>query len=457
MSSNFSNGSFRDPSGRVFLENGKIYRTIDYSYKDNYDQLIKSGLYAKLTSLGLLIPHREVKTPNNTVYRTIRPEHIPFVSYPYEWCFSQFKDAALTTLRIQKIALENNMSLKDASSFNIQFFRGKPILIDTLSFEKYQIGLPWIAYRQFCMHFLAPLLLMSQKNLEFNKILSIYIDGVPLNLTSTLLPKKTYLNFSALTHIHLHSRMEKHFGGRKVASGGKSLSKKTLIALVENLEKTIQNIKLKNEISHWSKYYQDNSYSSKAFSHKKKIVDDLLKSLNIKTALDIGSNTGFFSRLYAKRGINTISIDNDHLSVEKNYLTCKKENIDKCLPLCVDITNPSPSIGWNNEERLSFIDRGPFDLILALALIHHLAIGYNIPLENIAKMFSKLGRNIIVEFVAKADLMVQRLLANRKDIFPNYTRENFEIEFSKFFQIKKVINISGSIRSMYLFKNRIDI
>ena len=206
--------SFRDPSGFLFYKNNLIYRQVNISYKENYDHLMESGLYKILINKKLLIPHREVDASSlsdRKSYKTIKPELIPFISYPYEWSFSQLKNAALTAIKIQKYSLDFGMSLKDCSAYNIQFFNGKPIFIDTLSFEKFKPNKPWIAYRQFCQHFLAPLALMSCKDIRLNQLFKIYIDGIPLDLASSLLPIKTYFKFFLLTHIHLHAKSQKHF------------------------------------------------------------------------------------------------------------------------------------------------------------------------------------------------------------------------------------------------------
>jgi hypothetical protein len=212
--------SFRDPSGFVFLRDGVIYRQVNRVYQNNYDHFIRSGLWDKLVEDGLLIAHSEVEleqSATGTAYKVIEPALIPFISYPYEWCFSQLKDAGLLTLEIQLKALEFGMSLKDCSAYNIQFNQGKPIFIDTLSFEMYREGQPWVAYRQFCQHFLAPLVLMSQTDIRLQQLLRIYIDGVPLDLASSLLPARSWLNFAWLSHIHMHAKSQKQFANRAVS------------------------------------------------------------------------------------------------------------------------------------------------------------------------------------------------------------------------------------------------
>src|SRR6185436_4959816 len=185
--------SFRDPSGFLFSRGGILYRQVNRAYQKEYARLMESGLYEKLVKAGLLIPHVEVDQPPAVevdALKVIQPDRVPFISYPYEWSFGQLKSAALATLSIQKRALKMGMSLKDASAYNIQFVHGKATLIDTLSFEVYEEGEPWVAYRQFCQHFLAPLALMALKDVRLNQLLRVYIDGVPLDLVSELLPTR---------------------------------------------------------------------------------------------------------------------------------------------------------------------------------------------------------------------------------------------------------------------------
>lgn len=449
--------SFRDPSGTVFYVDDKIYRKINLSYTDNYEALIQTGLYEKLSQSNMLVCHTEsnLNLHDETVYRVIEPERIPFISYPYEWCFSQLKDAALLTLEIQKIAIEYQMSLKDCSAYNIQFRKGKPILIDTLSFEHYQEGKPWVAYRQFCQHFLGPLALMAFKDPRLNQLSKIHIDGIPLDLVSKLLPKTSFFNFSNLSHIHLHSKSLKHY--EKIDENKKKeyrLRKNSLIGIVESLHNGIKKMKLNIDKTEWSNYYSETNYDDTSFNHKQEIITKFIEKIMPKSLWDFGANTGFFSRIASKKGILTISFDYDILAIEKNYLESIKNNDEKILPLVVDLSNPSPSIGWNNNERKTLAERGPVDLIMALALIHHLAISNNLPFDMIASYFSNLCTHLIIEFVPKEDSQVQKLLSVREDTFPYYTQQNFEDSFKEFFKIIEVIKLHNSHRILFLMQRK---
>ena len=187
-------GSFRDPAGFVFTRDGVLYRQVNESFRSNFEALSTSGLYDALTERGLLIRHEEVDeapADPSVAAVVIRPERVPFISYPYEWCPGQLRAGAIATLEAQKVALEHGMTLRDASAYNIQFVGGRPVLIDTLSFEPAVEGRPWVAYRQFCQHFLAPLALTSQVDVRLNQLSRVHIDGIPLDLAAALLPGST--------------------------------------------------------------------------------------------------------------------------------------------------------------------------------------------------------------------------------------------------------------------------
>ena len=449
--------SFRDPSGFLFFHDNEIFRQINSIYKSKYDHLMNSGLYENLVNKGFLIPHEEVDMPPpdpKNVYKIIKPEKITHISYPYEWSFSQLKNAALLTIEIQKIAMNFNMILKDCSAYNIQFQNGKPVLIDSLSFEKYIEGQTWQAYRQFCQHFLSPLALMCYKDIRLGQLLRIYIDGIPLDLTSKLLPTHTKMMFSLLSHIHLHAKSQKYYEDKNIKIKNRKMNKNSFMGLIESLHSATKKMNWQPKGTEWAEYYSDTNYSESAFEEKKIIVSNFLEKIKPKFVWDLGANMGIFSRIPSKKGIQTISFDIDPAAVEKNYLKCVEENENRILPLLLDLTNPSSSIGWENQERLSFMQRGPVDVIFSLALVHHLAISNNIPFDRMAQFFAKICKFLLIEFVPKSDSQVSRLLKNRDDIFSDYTQEKFEEEFNKYFTILESIRLKDSKRIIYTFEKR---
>ena len=450
--------SFRDPSGFLFYGNGSIYRQINIIYKEDYDLLMESGLYEALIDQNLLIAHEEVDIEGpepGKAYKIIKPEPIPFISYPYEWCFNQLKDAALTTFKIQKTAMDFGMTLKDCSVYNIQFLKGRPVFIDTLSFEKYHEGRPWIAYRQACQHFLAPLALMSYRDIRLNQLFRIYMDGMPLDLASSLLPSSTNLKVSLLSHIHLHAKSQKHYADKTVKMNSHKVSRLSFMGLIDNLESAIRKLKYKAGETEWGDYYNDTNYIPEAIENKKEIVAKFLDRTKSGIVWDLGANDGLFSRIASDRGLYTISFDIDPVAVQKNYFQSKKNSEENILPLLLDLTNPSPGIGWQNNERASLLERGPAETAFALALIHHLAISNNLPLVKIADFLSQVCNQLIIEFVPKEDSQVQRLLSTREDIFPDYTKEAFETQFGKYFIIESTEEVKSSKRTMYLMKKKV--
>jgi hypothetical protein len=449
--------SFRDPSGFLFWREGALYRQINRSYAEDYEHLMQSGLYDRLVKAGLMIPHAESDQAFFDAlqdgYKVIQPELIPFISYPYEWSFSQLKDAALATLSIQRRALKAGMSLKDASAYNIQFKDGKPLLIDTLSFGVYKEGTPWEAYRQFCQHFLAPLALMAKVDARLSQLLRVHIDGVPLDLASRLLPAKTRLDFGLLTHIHLHASAQKRYAGAEIHSERRgSVSRTAFLGLIESLEATVRKLNWRPGGTEWGDYYDITNYSDAAFEHKKEILGLWLAREKPGLIWDLGANTGVFSRIAAENGAFVVSADVDPAAVERNYLHVKAEGNARILPLLIDLTNPSPALGWANEERESLAGRGPADLVMALALVHHLAISNNVPLPRVADYFAGLGRQLVIEFVPKSDSQVRKLFASRQDIFPDYSVDGFEAAFCRPFRILEKIAIRESARLLYLME-----
>jgi len=447
--------SFRDPSGFIFVEDGVVYRQINNCYRENYEHLMDSGLYESLSSQNLIIPHIEVnyaQIESPEAYKVIKPESLSFISYPYEWCFSQLKDAALLTLHIQRKALEFEMTLKDASAYNVQFWNGKPVFIDSLSFDRYTPGSPWIAYKQFCQHFLAPLSLMKYRDIRFNQLLKGYLDGIPLDFASSQLPLRTYFRVSLYSHIHLHAKYQKSFADRTAALETKKISMIGLLGILDSLESTIKRLEWQIPDTEWGNYYDNTNYSKDSFDSKKELIDKYLEMVHPRLVFDLGANTGEFSKIASRKGIQTISFDIDPVAVEKNYQNCGRDK-EKCiLPLILDLTNPSPSLGWAHEERSSLLKRGPADMLFALALIHHLAISNNLPFIHIARYFAGLGSYLIIEFVPKEDSQVQRLFSTREDIFPDYHQDSFEKAFAMYFNLKEVTEIGGSCRVLYLME-----
>tara|TARA_B100000676_G_scaffold197501_1_gene194123 strand:+ start:943 stop:2361 length:1419 start_codon:yes stop_codon:yes gene_type:complete len=449
-------GSFRDPAGFVYYQGGELYRRINPSYWQHYDALLESGLYYFLVEQKWLVAHDELEADAGQQSRTIKPVRIPFISYPYEWCFSQLKDAALLTLTIQRAALEHGLTLKDASAYNVQFHQGRPVFIDTLSFERYQEGLPWVAYQQFCKHFLGPLALMAYCDVRLARLQTSYVDGIPLDLVASLLPARTRLQFGLGIHLHLHARQQQQKGATQVDEKKlrTALSRQAMLALVDNLYRTVEKLRWRPDKTEWDDYYQsNNNYSRKAFADKEMHVDLFLKQSQPDEVWDLGANDGHFSKIAARHASRVISWDVDPVCVERHYRRQKRAEKTNILPLMLDMTNPSPALGWRNQERASFTQRASCDTAMALGLVHHLAIANNLPLSDIAACWATQCRYLIVEFVPKTDSQVKKLLQSREDVFADYHADGFERAFGAYFTLQAKQPIRDSERLLYLFRS----
>jgi 2-polyprenyl-3-methyl-5-hydroxy-6-metoxy-1,4-benzoquinol methylase len=250
-------------------------------------------------------------------------------------------------------------------------------------------------------------------------------------------------------HLHLHASLSNKKNKQQKTA---EFSVTKMKQLLSSLESAVASLNFSEKRTIWSEYYEEAAQRDAYLNNKKTIIDTWIKKLSILSALDVGSNEGEFSELLAARNIYAISIDGDHHAINKLYNRIKRGKIKNIQPLVIDITNPSPSIGWNNKERASFLDRTNTDLVLALAVIHHLVIGKNIPLEKISSLFSMLGNKLIIEFVPKDDEKVQLMLQHRKDVFEDYTEENFLKIFSGRYKVLDQQNISTSKRTLYLME-----
>lgn len=450
--------SYRDPAGFVFTHADKVYRFISPLYAENYALLYESGLYQSLTDAKRLIRHEEISDPTiSSLFpgkgTIILPEQIPFISYPYEWSFDMWRDAALLTLKIAAAALEKGMILKDATPFNIQFFKGRPVFIDTLSFEKYTEGEPWVAYRQFCECFLGPLLLMHYGHRDAGKLLMIYPEGIPLDVIKDMLPPKSKWNL----HVYMHIRMQAKMAAKSPAGEEKkqAIPKHKSELLLKGLISFVKKLKPRHSDSEWNDYYSATILGEGYLDAKKKLFEAFTGKISFRSVIDLGANDGFFSFSVKDKAEHIVATDFDSNCINALYSRIRKEKISNIIPLVSSLHHPSPSIGWAGTERDSLTKRLKADLVLALALVHHLAIGANIPFEKTAEWFSGMGEYLIIEFVPKDDEKVQQLLKSRKDIFSNYDAASFRKAFEKYYEIKDEAVIGQTGRILFLMKRKL--
>jgi ribosomal protein L11 methylase PrmA len=444
--------SFRDPEASLMYDETHYYRSLSTSYQVHYNRFITSGLKNALLLQELILPFDELQGEDELILKT---KKIAFVSYPYEWSFSQFKAAALLTLKINLISLEHGMVLKDASMFNVQFVGSKPVFIDLASFEVYKADKPWIAYYQFCKHFYAPLFLAAQKNLHLPKLLLYFIDGIPLKEAVSLCKLSDFFNIGALMHLYLHSKSE---GSENKTGVEKKVAKKQLTELIMHLSDSIKSLKPKQKKTLWDDYNQNNNYLEESKDHKTEIIKGFIKQIPYcKIAMDIGANDGNYSKVFCEKEIYTLVVDIDELAIERAFIENNKLGNMYLHPLHVNLANPTPAIGWNNVERKAFWERCQMDVIQALAVVHHLSITHDISFKAIAEKLSKHTDYLIIEFVHPDDSQAQILLKNKPHHNINYNQDNFEKAFSLFFNLKEKVAITGMKRDLYFYERAVNL
>jgi hypothetical protein len=448
--------SYKDPAGFIFLHEGRVLRQVNQCYAREYNQLMGTGLYQLLTERQWMIPHTEIEeqfSDSPEHFKTLFPQQLPFTSYAYEWSFDMLKDAALLTLNINRLAIEHGMILKDATPYNIQFLGGRPILIDTLSFANYDESKPWIAYRQFCEMFLFPLYFGHYLKSDINKILSSYIDGIPVELTAKLLPLRSNFSMGVWLHVHLQNSVKKKITADNTTA---KFDQTKLLHLLQHLQSSIQSFRsTRSTPSAWSNYYKETILSTTYLEAKEKLFRNFTSGLDFKTVLDLGANDGHFSYLMAEENKQVIAVDFDSQCINQLYKTVKKDNIPNLLPLNVDLANPSPAIGFNNAERQPFLQRAKSQMVMALALIHHLFFTKNINLNLIAGCLNELSQAyLLVEFIPVEDEKVKKLVEHKTHSQHHYNEQHFEHTFEGYFEILRKQVIGGSNRTLYLMKKK---
>lgn len=471
-------GSFRDPGGRVYTLKGRVYRVVSRYSLDDWRAFSASPLFDELQRDGLLIATRPAPADLSPlplddpagVVRLRSPqvvlEHdrVPFVSYPYEWTFSMLRDAALLHLDLLQRALARDFVLKDASPYNVQFLGARPVFIDVLSFARYQPGDPWAGYNQFCKMMLYPLMLEAYKRVPFQPWLRSELEGLDPLTFSRLLGLRDLLRPGVFAHVKLHAWLQKKMESERTSVRSEikraGLSRDALLANIRGLRRLLARLAPHGAASHWVDYEQTCTYDTAALAQKEDFVRRVVLSRDTRSGSrdeaaerrlvwDLGANVGHFSRLAAEHAATVVAFDTDAASIDRLYLALKKERRENILPLLINVANPSPDQGWRGRERRSLAARGKPDLVLALALVHHLRISANIPVAAFLDWLAELGAAAVVEFVSKDDPQTRRLLLNKDDTYDDYTREAFEAALRKLFCVEATLDLSGGTRVLY--------
>ena len=459
-------GSFRDPESRVFYDGDEVYRALSPDGLSDFEALQASGLLddERIVRTELLADSaaggraaREgllVHEPAGV----LRHERIPFVSYPYEWTFSMLKDAALVQLDLLLAALEHDLVLKDSTPYNVQFKGARPVFVDVGSYERIREGEPWVGYRQFCMLYLYPLLLQAVKDVPFHPWMRGSIDGITPTQMRNLLSFRDRFRKGMFTNVFLHARLESRYADRpdQVKQEVKRLFKKELfVANVRKMRKLVERLTWDPPEGVWVAYGERNSYTDDDARRKDDFVREVATSKRWRLVWDIGANNGRYSRIAAEGADHVVAVDADQGPVELLYRTLRDEGDTKILPLTMNLADPSPGLGWRGLERRPMPDRGRPDLVLALALVHHMAISANVPVQEFVDWLASLRSSLVIEFPTREDPMVKKLLApKREGLHPDYELDNFENVLSGAFDIERREQLQSGTRILYFARPR---
>jgi len=457
-------GSFRDREGRVFYYQGRVFRALSRRAFESWQGLRETRFFARLMDEGRIVATRPAQASDSGLEAlsgdwaaALEHERIPFVSYPYEWSFSMLRDAALLQLELLDAALEEGFILKDASSYNVQWQGARPVFIDVASFEKWTAGDPWAGYLQFCQLFLYPLLLTAYRDLPFQPWLRGAIDGIPPADCNRILGWRDRLRPGVLTDVWLQARLH------AAADSDRSLRselrragfrKEMIVHNVRRLKKVVGKLAWRRTASEWADYADANSYDGENREVKERFVRQAVSERRWRLAWDLGANTGIFSRLAAEHADYVVALDVDHLAVDRHYRELKARGPGNVLPLVGNLADASPALGWRHRERQALGERGRPDLVLALALIHHLVITANIPLPELLDWLAGLGSHLVIELVTKQDPMVRKLLRNKEDRYHDYETPAFEAGLGERFEVLRREPLHHGTRVLYFARPR---
>jgi hypothetical protein len=448
--------SFRDPDSTVFYDGEEILRGLSPRGLADWEALAATPLYAQLQEEGKLVP-TERADGRDGYAAVLRHERVPFVSYPYEWPFGMLREAALLQLELTRRALGEGLMLKDATPYNVQWRGTRPVFVDVGSFEPLREGEPWVAYRQFCQQFLNPLLLQAYRGIDFQPSLRGRLDGPTPAECRRMLRFRDLFRRGVLTNVVLHSRLERRHADRR-RDVGRELRRAgfhagLIRANVERLERLVRRLRWEPEPSEWSGYRRTDSYEERDAERKEAFVREAAATGRWRLAWDVGCNDGRFSRLAVGHAETVVALDSDHAVVEALYRALRAEDDDRILPLVVDVADPSPALGWRSRERKPLWERGRPDLVLCLAVVHHLAITRNVPLSELVDWLASLRATVVLEFPRPDDPMVQRLLAaKREGLHGDYRVDVLERALTEAFELERREELGS--RLLYLARPR---
>jgi hypothetical protein len=381
-------------------------------------------------------------------------ERVPFVSYPYEWPFGMLRDAALLQLELLRAALAEDLVTKDATPYNVQWRGTRPVFVDIGSFERLREGEPWAGYRQFCTLFLYPLLLQGYRGVPFQPWLRGSLEGIEPDECRRLLSLRDRLRRGVLAHVVLHSRLERRYSARRrdVRSELRAAGfhKGLIEANVRGLEKLVRRLRWEPRRAGWARYADETPYTDADAAVKEAFVVEAAGSRRRRLLWDLGANDGRYTRLAAAGADYAVAVDADAAVAELLYRALREEGSTTILPLVADLADPSPGLGWRGRERMSLEERGSPDLVLALALVHHVVLSGTVPLRSFLEWLASLGAELVIEFPTRVDPMVRRLLdAKGPGANPDYETDTFERWLGELFRVERRESLPSGTRILY--------
>lgn len=450
-------GSFRDPTSRVWRDGDRVLRGLDERAASDFEKLASTRFFPAAIAEGTIIGTERVadRSPDGRDWAAVlEHERIPVITYPHEWSFTMLQDAALLTLRLVRSAIDENMTTKDATAYNVQFVGARPVFIDVPSFEPYRAGEAWWGYRQFCQMFLFPLMFTAYKDLPHQPWMRGAVDGITPEHARRVLEGRRAGHKGFLTHVWLHAKADARFkdgSADTVDEMKKAGYKKELyIATIDRLLKLVEGLEWGRSESTWGSYSERGHYQSKELLLKGDFVRAVAGASPRDQVWDIGANDGMFSRIAAEHSQTVLAMDADDLVVDRLYRELRADGTTGIVPMYMNFADPTPGIGWSGTERPPLPSRSRPDLILALAVIHHLALTHNVPTSAILDNFASLGAEVVLEIPTEGDQMVKTLMRHKRaGTHDAYTLDAIESQIDDRFDVRRREELPGGSRVIF--------
>ena len=465
---NVDGGSFRDPSGRVYrldeAEGSRVIRGLTDETAATMERLLSEPFFRRLVADGDVVQTTSLPREDTAASHMIEMgwasavehESVEFVTWPYEWPFSMLKDAAILQLRLLDVSVRNGWMLKDATPYNIQWRGIRPAFIDVPSFVPLGDRDYWQGYRQFCSTFLTPLFLTAHLGIPFQPLLRSRLEGIPPDEATRYFHGLRRFKRGVLSHVWFPAKAERRMlrrgsPGQPMASRRKQ-PRTMLLALIDSLMRLVNGLSYSHTSSDWSQYQETHTYSDRDFERKKNFVNRHTLALRPRLLWDLGANTGVFSRIAAQHSDIVVAVDGDQDAVDMLYRGALEGGEQNIIPLVIDLANLSPGQGWAGRERAAFDKRRSPEMILCLALLHHMRVSANIPLSLFIEWLGSLDATVIVEFVGRDDEMFLKLIEGRSQDYVDYTAEHFQVEIARYFTIRDRLQLKDGKREMLLLE-----